>query len=59
MLPYNATDMMRAIQRHHGLELDPEAPEGFPRHRRRGSDARHRSRLSRWLGAVATHVGIF
>jgi hypothetical protein len=57
MLPYNASDMMRAIQRHHGLELDPEARERDER-QRRGPGAGRRAKLRRWIGAVATYVGI-
>ena len=49
MLPYNASDMLRAMQQDHGLTVDHEP---VARSRR----SRLRPRLPRWLGAVSTYL---
>ncbi len=54
MLPYNASDMLRAMQQDHGLTVDPEPVARSRRFRGSGDDSR--PRLPRWLGAVATYL---
>jgi hypothetical protein len=54
MLPYNASDMIRAMQRHHGftpdLRMDDQnAPSRIPQ-----GEAPAPSRFRRWIGAVVT-----
>lgn len=59
MLPHNASDMLRAMQQDHGLTVDREPIARSRRFRRSGDDSRSRSRVPRWLGAVAASIAIF
>jgi len=59
MLPYNASDMIRAMQRHHGFTPDPGTNDHTTQTRIRQGEAPAPSRLRRWIGAVAASIAIF
>lgn len=58
MLPYNASDMLRAIQQDNGLTVvDAEEP-ARPSRGRQDRGGFRRFRINRWLGTIAAHIGI-
>jgi hypothetical protein len=56
MLPYSASDMIRAMQRHHGFTPDPRMEDQNAPARIRQGEAPAPSRLRRWIGAVASFL---
>lgn len=54
MLPYNASDMIRAMRRDHGLTLDDDAEGRNTPSRRGDGDATALVRFARWFGTVVT-----
>ncbi len=59
MPPYNATDMIRAMHRDHGLAPDAEANDRRGHADRRHGDAPLPTRIRRWIGAVTSSIALF